>query len=203
MNPISADKSSLIVVLVDLQPQFVDMSSSNDEAVIGRIQQMLLMCETLNIPVLATAEEPIARKGRMVDALAKCFPKSGTIFPKLAYDLTAETDIRNALLGSNRKQVAVVGAETDVCVMQSVLGLLRMGLEVFLIEDCVLSSTTETSPALARMYACGAIPATWKSLYYELIRTDDEDNRHREDAKLVKKGLIPPEKLPSSQSGFG
>jgi len=201
MNLIPADRKALIVVLVDLQPQFIDTSSSNDEAVIGRIQQLLLMCDTLNIPVLATVEEPIAQKGSLVNSLAKWFPKSGIVFSKLAYDLTAETDIRNALLKSNRKQVAVVGAETDVCVMQSVLGLLRMGLDVFLMEDCVMSSTTDTSAALARMYACGAIPSTWKSLYYELIRTDDEDNRLREDPNMMRKGFIPPEKLPSNRSG--
>ena len=195
MNPITAEKEALIVVLVDLQPQFIDALSSNVEAVMGRIQQLLLMSDAFDIPVLATVEEPIAQKGSLVDSLANWFPESGIVLPKLAYDLSAETDICNAVLKSNRRQCAVVGAETDVCVMQSVLGLLRMGLDVFLIEDCVMSSTTDTSAALARMYACGAIPSTWKSLYFELIRTDDFDNRLRADAKLAKKGFIPPEEL--------
>ena len=33
------------------------------------------------------------------------------------------------------------GAEIDVYVMQSVLGLLDMGYEVFLLEDCIFTST--------------------------------------------------------------
>ena len=46
-----------------------------------------------------------------------------------------------------RRQIAVAGAETDVCILQSTLGLLEAGYEVFLLEDCL--STTEASPGPA------------------------------------------------------
>ena len=196
MNPIIVDKSTLMVVLIDLQPWFVNNQSSDVKSLMVRIQQLLLTCDTLQIPVLATLEEPIARKGYLIDCLATRLPGSGIVLPKLAYDLCEEPNIRKVLLQSNRKQFAVVGVETDVCVLQSVLGLLRRGLDVFLVEDCVMSSSKDTSAARARMFSCGAIPVTWKSLYHELLRTDDLDNRFQADVEPAKRFFAPPEEFP-------
>lgn len=193
MNPASVDKATLMVVLVDLQRQFVDNLSVDVGPLMARIQQLLLMSDTFDIPVLATLEEPVARKGRLVDCLGTWLPDAAIIESKLAYDLCAEHDIRKVVQESNRKQFVVVGAETDVCVLQSVLGLLRLGFEVFLVEDCVMSSSTDTSAALSRMRSCGAIPLTWKSLYYELLRTDDVDNGLRADTELAERHFAPPD----------
>jgi len=69
------------------------------------------------------------------------------------------------------KQVVVAGAETDVCVLQSVMGLLEMGFQVFVLEDCLFSDEKNITPALDRMYKAGAIPCTFKTFYYEMMRT--------------------------------
>ncbi len=196
MNAPVADKEDLLVILVDLQPRFVETVRGDVEPMLARIQQLLLMCDTFSIPVLATLEKPVTEKGSVVDCLAKRLPESAVVLPKLSYDLCGEPDIRNALQRLGRKQCAVVGAETDVCVMQSVLGLLNLELEVFLVEDCVMTSSADAAPALARMYGCGAIPITWKSLYYELLQADDEDNCLREDPELRDRGYVPVEDLP-------
>jgi len=191
-----ADKDNLLVVLVDLQAHFINTVPRNVVPALARIQQLLLIADTFSIPVLATLEEPIERKGHLVDCLAAELPESAAVLPKLSYDLCAEPNIRDVVLESSRTQCAVVGAETDVCVMQSVLGLLRLGLEVFLVEDCVMTSSKDSTAALARMYSCGAIPVTWKSLYYELLHTDDADNRLRADTDLINRNFVPPEDLP-------
>lgn len=195
MRPAAADKTNLLVVLVDLQAHFIDRVPRNVDAAIARIQQLLIVSDRFGVPVLATLEEPIARKGQLFGSLAAELPESAVVLPKLSYDLCEEPSIRKMVLESNRKQCAVVGAETDVCVLQSVLGLLRLGLDVFLVEDCVLTSSTDATAALSRMYACGAIPVSWKSLYYELLQTDDVDSHLRADEEMINRNFVSPEDL--------
>ena len=73
----------------------------------------------------------------------------------------------------------VAGCETDVCVLQSCLGLLSLGYEVYVVEELLFSSSRNVDSAIARMKAEGAIFLTYKSLYYELVESV-EDGRHAE-----------------------
>ena len=63
----------------------------------------------------------------------------------------------------------MAGCETDVCVLQSCLGLLGLGYDVFVVEDLLFSSSQNVGSAIARMKDEGAIFLTYKSLYYELV----------------------------------
>ena len=63
----------------------------------------------------------------------------------------------------------VAGCETDVCVLQSCLGLLSLGYEVFLMEELVFSSSRNVEAAMARMNNEGVVFSTYKTLFYELI----------------------------------
>ena len=192
-----AQPDEMIFILVDVQQYFVDSAGTEVNSVLSRIKQMLLMADVLEVPVIATFEEPIERKGMLPDDMTPLFERlhNAQSFPKLTYDLTATESIRSAIAGLQKTQCAVVGTETDVCVLQSVFGLLRMGLEVFVVEDCLLSSSPNIRPALKRMYGSGAIPTTWKSLYYELVKTDDFDNSLRDNSALIRDGYVPPENL--------
>ena len=87
----------------------------------------------------------------------------------------------------------MAGAETDVCILQSVLGLLREGYEVYLLEDCLFSSESAPEPAIARMRQAGARPCTYKSFYYEVIGRAQDPARPGVGRTA---GLRAPEELP-------
>jgi hypothetical protein len=53
--------------------------------------------------------------------------------------------------------VVVLGAETDVCVLQTVLGLRALGFTVLLQSDAVFTEETNTPPAFRRMQQAGAV----------------------------------------------
>ena len=128
-----------------------------------------MLADWLDLPAIATFEDPVGRHGELPERLEAVFPASGQRFTKKTYNLTLEWTISQALRRLPVRQFAVVGAETDVCVLQSVLGLLRMGYQVFLLEDCLFTTEPHTGPALRRMEQAGAIPTTLKSLAYELV----------------------------------
>jgi nicotinamidase-related amidase len=167
------ESSQLGVLLIDAQPRFWEYAfpdgDAGKEPVMMRLEHLLMLAGWLDLPVVATFEDPVAENGELPERLEAVFPASGQRFTKRSYNLTREWTISQALRRLPVRQFAVAGAETDVCVMQSVLGLLCMGYQVFLLEDCLFSTEPNPGPALRRMEQAGAIPTTLKSLAYELV----------------------------------
>ena len=124
------------------------------------------------IPMVATLERPVFRKGPLPQRLKK-LGDMAQLFEKDFFDLTKEENIRDHIVGLARTQALVAGCETDVCVLQSCLGLLDLGHEVFVVEDLLFSSARDVAAAIARMQAEGAVFLTYKTLYYELIEAVD------------------------------
>jgi nicotinamidase-related amidase len=160
------------VLLIDAQPGFF-MNVAGHEVpppVAARWEKLLVVARCLELPTLATFEDPDTN-GWLSDACDRAWPVHGLRYVKRTYDCCGEPAIVAALSEIRRTHLLVAGAETDVCVLQSVLSLLERGHEVFLLEDCVASSEPHTRPALARMYAAGAVPCTLKTAYYELMKS--------------------------------
>ena len=184
------------VVLIDVQPRFLEAMHGDTGPVLARIEQLLIICEWFELPVLATFEEPVSEKGELPDRLESQWPAGGIRFHKQSYGLTGEPEIVSALDHIGRPRLAVAGAETDVCVLQSVLGLIELGYEVHLLEDCLFSSDPHTDPAVTRMRSAGAIPCTYKTLFYELLQTDDPLAWQDQLARATQRGFVAPESLP-------
>jgi nicotinamidase-related amidase len=120
----------------------------------------------------------VLRKGRVPQRL-RPLGETAQLFEKDFFDLTKEKKIRDHLSGLKRKQALVAGCETDVCVLQSCLGLLDLGHEVFVVEDLLFSSSRNVDAAIARMKAAGAVFLSYKTLFYELVEAV-EGGRHTE-----------------------
>ena len=82
--------------------------------------------------------------------------------------------------------LVVCGCETHVCVLQTVLGLLRAGRHVFLVRDAVGSRRAENKEtAIRRMERNGAEIVTTEMVAFEWLATA-EDPRLRGVLALVK-----------------
>jgi nicotinamidase-related amidase len=169
------DASRVGVVLIDAQPFFWDTMHGAKEPILMRVERLLVLTDWLRLPLVATFEHPVETKGWLPERLERVFPSHGKRFVKRTYNSCSDPAVREAISGMRLSQVVVAGAETDVCVLQSSLGLIDMGLQVFLIEDCIFTSEHHARPALERMYRAGVVPCTLKTLFYELTRTVDRD----------------------------
>lgn len=147
------------------------------------------------IPTIVTLERPIARKGGVPPEIKRDLGPASSIFEKDFFDLTKESKIRKHLSGLKRKQIVITGCETDVCVLQSCLGLLDLGYEVFVVDDLIFSSARNVDTAVARMKAEGAVLLSYKSLYYELI---EAVGGGAHDRKLVKAFGYVPDDIPDT-----
>jgi len=194
------EPTSLGVLLIDAQPLFWDGMAGACEPVMARIEHLLLLAGSFRLPLIATFEHPVESKGWLPERLEHVFPAHGQRLVKHTFNCCAEAAIQQALTALTVRQMVVAGSETDVCVLQSVLGLLNMGFQVFLLEDSLFSSEPHPGPALRRMYQAGAIPLTYKSLYYELKQTvDTEPLYHAWNARYGdgQERYLAPEALPA------
>ena len=131
------------------------------------------------IPIIVTLERPVRKKGALPQEIGKHLSGLSATFEKDFFDLCKEKKIKGYLGRLKKQQVIVAGCETDVCVLQSCLGLLSLGYEVYVVEELLFSSSRNVDSAIARMKAKGAIFLTYKSLYHELVESV-EDGRHTE-----------------------
>ncbi len=173
MKVLCPERSQVGIMLIDIQLAFLDLAfGDNDkqkEHIIIRLENLLMLTEWIDLPTIVTFEHPIEENGEFPDRLEHFFPANGQRFTKRTCDCTLEATINQAIKQLPVQQFAVVGAETDVCVMQSVLGLLRMEDQVFLLRDCLFTTDPDPSPALVRMYNSGVAHSTLRSLAYALL----------------------------------
>jgi nicotinamidase-related amidase len=146
------------------------------------------------IPIVVTLERPVDRKGSLPEEINKHVDRATKIFEKDFFDLTREEEIADYIARLKKKQVVLAGCETDVCILQSCLGLIGLGYEVYVVEDLLFSSSRNVGSAIARMKAEGAVFLTYRSLYYELIEA--VEGGHRD--KVVKTFGPFPEDLPDA-----
>ena len=168
-KPLTAKADDLAIVVIDVQPGFLGgWMAGPSEPHLVRLEYLFGLATVFDLPCLATFEEPVEKNGWLPERLDRYFPAHGQRHTKQTFNCCAEPPILAALAATNRSQIAVAGCETDVCVLQSVMGMIGAGYQVFLLEDCLFSSEPHTGPAIRRMEAAGAIPSTVKTLSYEL-----------------------------------
>jgi isochorismate hydrolase len=161
-------------VIVDVQPFFL---SQANKRLRGRLKTNFANFARLlayyQVPVVVTLERPVDRKGELPKEIRRCLPAGALIFEKDSFDLCKDATVRRRLARLKKKQVLIAGCETDVCVLQSCLGLLNLGYEVFVVEELLFSSSRNVEAAVTRMKAEGAVFLSYKTLYYEMLETVD------------------------------
>ena len=167
----NADDSMLIVI--DVQQSFLEkIPKEQTLPIINRIRWMVQMAVKLNVPIIATAED-IPEEGLTIPQIAGLFPDYTKEHNKMSHGLTGDPVILSAVQKTNRKTAVIVGLETDVCVMQSALGLLQNGFRVVVLSDATASPGPCHDAGITRMQNAGVIISTVKGTCYEWTRTVD------------------------------
>jgi isochorismate hydrolase len=167
-------------LIIDVQEFFLSqIDKSLRSKLETNVKNFARLLGYFRVPMVATLERPVDQKGALSREIAKHMSGDAKIFEKDFFDLTKEKKIADYIARLKKKQVIVAGCETDVCVLQSCLGLLGLGYDVYVVEELVFSSSRNVDAAIARMKAAGAVYVTYKSLYYELIEAVD-GGRHGE-----------------------
>jgi len=99
----------------------------------------------------ATREKLRGNELDLVPAMARHVPPA-IVVDKPAYSAFFRSKLYDLLIAKEIGTVVVSGAETDVCVLATVLSAVDLGFKVVIVEDALCSSSDEGHDALMTMY---------------------------------------------------
>jgi nicotinamidase-related amidase len=88
----------------------------------------------------------------LMPRLARLVPPA-TVFDKAVYSAFADDRLHRLLVARGCDTLLVTGAETDMCVLSTVLGAVDRGYRVIVVTDAVCSSSDEGHDSLLALYA--------------------------------------------------
>jgi nicotinamidase-related amidase len=164
------DAEDSLLCIVDVQPGFVDkLDEPIARQTVERVAWLAALAGALDVPVVATEEEP-ERNGSTVPAVLAQLADE-TRYRKPIFGLAGVPEIADAVAATRRGTAVLTGMETDVCVTQSALGLLDTGYRVVVVRDAVAAPGAAHEHGLDRMRDAGAVLVGTKGLFYEWTRT--------------------------------
>jgi nicotinamidase-related amidase len=163
---LDADKSQL--VLVDYQARLMPAIQGGDEIVRNAVR-LAQLAQALGVPTVATEQSP-AKLGPSVSEVREA---SREVIAKTHFDAYPDglrEPVQRAV-ASGRTQVVVAGCEAHVCLLQTALGMLGDGLEVWVVTDaCGSRSDHNRQAAMQRLQAAGAVFVTTEMVGFEWVR---------------------------------
>jgi nicotinamidase-related amidase len=108
--------------------------------------------------------------GKLAPSLLEISPDA-TLLKKHHFSIADEPAIIDYLNGLNRKQVVIAGAESHVCIYESVTDLINLGYEVFVLADSISARNRQDNQyALQRLNKTSCHLITKEMLFFELIK---------------------------------
>ncbi len=168
-SPQRLDTRRSALWVIDLQEKLCPAIRSADN-VIRQTLRLLEAASLLGVPAAATVQYP-AGLGPLVPSLREHFPSPEE---KRAFSASVCRQSLDRWLGEGRDQIVIVGMETHVCVLQTVLDLIAEGLRPFVVAEAVAARNgRDHEIAMERMRDGGATILTAESVLFEWLETSD------------------------------
>ena len=167
------DRDDLVLLVVDAQDRLASAMQSRDTTV-AAIARVVRLAAIVGAPIVVTRQYPKGLGGTVPEVEAVLEEASATvpvsIVDKTAFCACEEPGFHAVLESSGRRQVAIVGMETHICVTQTALALVAAGYRVHVVEDaCCSQRARDHGTALARLQAHGITVTCAESLMYEAV----------------------------------
>jgi nicotinamidase-related amidase len=176
-----AELSCLLVI--DVQERLLPAMADADQ-VVRNAAVLLTAANRLGVPAMVSEQYPRGL-GTTVAELTGLIPPAA-IQQKLHFSCCADTAYRQRFEALGRSQAVVTGIEAHVCVLQTAIDLLAMGVDVFVVADATSSrQSASRETALNRLRDSGAEIVTAEMVIFEWLRVAGT-NQFKEFSALVK-----------------
>jgi nicotinamidase-related amidase len=170
------DRAESVLVVVDTQPGFVASAEPEAAPAAAALEQAIWLAtiaRLLDIPAVVTEEAP-DREGATQPRLLERLGPDVPVITKPTFGLAECPEIVHEILQTKRSTAVLVGFETDVCVLQSAIGLKDIGFRVAVVADASYTQTaSEHEFGLRRMSQLGVEIVHAKGIAFEWMRTVD------------------------------
>lgn len=167
---IERDRSVLLVV--DIQERLLPHIHEG-QAVLDNAVWLVKVAQRLGVPAMVSEQYPKGIGPTVAVLRGLTFPEQ--VGEKLHFSCVAAKCLER-LPGAERPQVVVVGTESHVCVLQTVLDLREQGKEVFVVAEAVGSrKPSDKELALARMRSHGIHIVSREMVAFEWLKQAGTD----------------------------
>lgn len=171
-----------MVFIIDIQEKLLN-AVFNKDMLARKAEIIAKIANVLNLPVIITEQYP---KG-LGDTVANIKNiVNATIYEKDTFSALDNTDVFDAIKNAGRKQIALLGIETHICVSQTANALVEAGYDVNIISDaCGSRVLFEHAAGLDRMKSNGANIITTEIALFEWLKSSKHPN-FKEIQTLIK-----------------
>jgi len=167
---IQRERSCLLIV--DMQERLLP-AMAGVEPLLHQAGILVRAAKRLDLPILVSEQYPKGL-GHTDPGLRALLGNEIEPRPKTHFSCTDDPDIKTALQSlareQGRDQAIILGIEAHVCVLQTALGLPRLGLAPFVVGDAVASRKPESRQmALDRMARDGIEIMTTEMVLFEWL----------------------------------
>ncbi len=158
-------RDSSCLLLIDVQEKLTPLVM-NSEELITNCKWLMNIASELDVPLLVS-EQYSKGLGKTVEPLRSLMPGDVDI-DKLHFSCYRDANFLKTWGRLNKKQAIIAGIETHVCVLQTALDLLRVGIDVYVVVDAVSSRhQLDNQYGLERMRAEGVQLVTREMVFFE------------------------------------
>ncbi|MBE0465013.1 isochorismatase family protein [Halomonas sp. FME20] len=160
-----------LLLMVDFQAGLLPVIDDGVK-VIEEAAWLAKVAEALDVPVWLTEQYPEKLGGTTPGLLSELGEHQ--VWQKHHFSAMEEPEFAQALKAQSVQQVVICGTEAHICVLQSALGLLEAGYNVYWLSEATASRRCDEA-RLARERACahGAIAVTSDMVAYEWLQRCD------------------------------
>ena len=180
MNLPESEQCTLIVI--DIQERLIKAMDENRYR--HKMVTAIKIADVLNLPTVVTEQYPRGL-GETISEIKTALPTETKTLEKTTFSCWGAEGFKNSVEKTKNKTLVVVGMETHVCVLQTVLEALQLDYEVLIPVDCVSSrNELDQKYALKEMLQAGAVLTTIERLAFGWLK-DAKHPNFRAISKLI------------------
>ncbi len=169
-------RDATALVIIDIQERFFPaMEEERKEAFLENTGLLLQLAKTLDLPVLVTEQYPKGL-GRTIPPVLEELPQGTEPIEKLCFSSWRADGFAERFREVDAACAIVVGLESHVCVLQTVIDMLSQNIWVHVPRDAVISRTRENcETGLRLMDRAGALISSTETLIFQMLERAGTD----------------------------
>lgn len=165
MRIFAEDTAALII---DFQEKLVPAIANNEE-IVAKSATFVKGLKELGVP-MAVTQQYTKGLGETVPAIKEALGEF-TPMEKTSFSALGCEEFVTWVKAQGKKTILVCGVEAHICVLQSIIDLIREGYRVFIVADCVGSRLVYNKDyAIQRATQEGAFVTTCEGALYEMVQ---------------------------------
>ncbi|KPN71872.1 isochorismatase family protein [Neisseria sp. 83E34] len=169
-------------IVVDIQERLMPALHAS-EVMLQSCTVLLKGLNKLNVPIQVTEQYPKGL-GKTLPEIAE-LTKNAPVYEKTRFSAYLP-EIEKKLANRQVRHVILIGAETHVCMLQTVLDLSRAGIQVYVPFECTSSRKLQNKDnALQQMRDAGAVVSNVESVLFQLLQ-DAKHEAFKEISGLIR-----------------